>query len=104
MTINPMPAVATAITNRAKISAPQSSIGRKLFQTNAALTPIAVKASICWSSSIGIEKALIANEKPANKAPTNRPTASIAQPVGVVRSSSATCWRPGKGRTPKKSA
>ena len=75
--------------NNAKTMAPHVSITGRLFQNSAKLVPIAVRASTFLSSSIGIEKTLIANEKPANKAPTADPTSSIAQPVGVVNSIAA---------------
>ena len=76
--------------------APQVSMTGRLFQTSAMLVPIAVSASTRSSSSIGIEKALMAKEKAANRAPTAVPTISSAQPVGVVNSIAAMCMQAGK--------
>ena len=66
-----------------------ASAGR-LFQTMAMLVPIAVSASMCSSSIIGMEKTLTAKENEANSAPTTLPTSSNAQPVGVVNRTLAT--------------
>jgi hypothetical protein len=60
--------------------------------------PIAVNASIGRSSSIGMEKVLIAKEKAAKRPPTAVPTTSIAHPVGDASSMVATWSRPGNGR------
>src|SRR5262245_539191 len=78
--------------------APQVSMTGRLFHTRAMLVPIAVRASTRSSSSIGIENALIANEKAANRAPTALPTTSIAQPVALVNSIGAMWSSPGNGQ------
>ena len=52
-----------------------------MFQTSAMLRAHRGQASVGSLSSIGIEKALIANENAANNPPTAVPTASIAQPT-----------------------
>ena len=55
-------------------------------------------------SSIGMEKALMANANAANRPPTALPTTSIAQPTSVVNSMGMMRSRPGNGRRPKNSA
>src|SRR5262249_12009833 len=83
---------------------PQVSMAGRLFQISAMLDPIAVKASVRSLSSIGIENALIAKEKAANRPPTTLPTISIAHPVGVVNSIGTICPKPGNGTRPKNNA
>jgi hypothetical protein len=75
-----------------------------LFQTIEMLVPMAVKASVRWSSSMGTANVLTAKENAAKRPPTAVPTASIPQPCGVVRSIATTPSRPGNGLSPKKSA
>jgi len=57
-------------------------MGTRLFQTRAVLVPMAVKASVRRSSSMGTENTLMAKEKAANSPPTALPTSSIAHPTG----------------------
>ena len=70
----------------ASMIAAQVSMTGRLFQTSAMLVPMAVSASVRSLSSIGMEKALMANAKAANRPPTALPTSSIAQPISVVNS------------------
>ena len=88
----------------ASMIAAQVSMTGRLFHTSAMLVPMAVSASVRSLSSIGMEKALIANANAANRPPTAPPTTSIAQPTSVVNSIGTIWSRPGNGRRPKNSA
>ena len=83
---------------------PQASMTGRLFQTLEMLVPMAVKASVFSSSSMGMEKVLMAKEKAAKRAPTAEPATSMAQPIQVRKRVGRISSRPAKGRSPKNSA
>ena len=92
------------ITISTSMIAAQVNMTGRLCQTSAMLVPMAVKASVRSDSSIGMEKALMANANAANRPPTALPISNIAQPTSVVNSMGMMRSRPGKGRRPKNSA